>query len=94
MSDQEYFAIGADIRDLNQKVEYYYNTLWDLGHTQKMQRAHFYYYGKGGQASFLQAAGSQGQLTDIMINDFRSISQHTVSLVTANRASFDVVPTS
>lgn len=93
MRDQEYFAIGADIRDLNQKVEDYYNTLWDLGHTQKMQRAHFYYYGKGGQASFLQAAGSQGQLTDIMVNDFRSISQHTVSLVTANRASFDVVST-
>ncbi len=87
---KEYFAIEASVRDLNQKIEDFYQQIWDMQHTQKIQKSHYVYYGRDGASTGLQKAGSQAQLHDIMINDYRGLCQHTTTLITANRPSFDV----
>ncbi len=87
--DQQYFAINCDIGDLNKKIEDYFKTLYELGHTRKIQASYHYYYGQGNRASFLHTSGSQGQNTDAVVNDMGSLVRHIVTLVTANRPSFD-----
>jgi hypothetical protein len=86
----QYFAIDLKLQDLNQKIDEYYEQLWELGWTKQIQKSYFTFYGKAGQSASVSASGSQGQLKDIMVNDYRSIVQHVVTLVTANRPSFDV----
>ena len=90
---KEYFAIAASLEDLNERVENYYQVLYDMGHTDKIQKSHYYYYGKGNTSSHIRRTGSQNQLSEVMINDYRSLCQHVVTLVTANRPSFDVKAT-
>jgi hypothetical protein len=87
---QDYFAIDLRLEDLNEKVDQYYTQLWEMGWTSNIQRSYHVYYGKCGSSSNLREAGSQSQLKDLMVNDYRSITQHVVTLVTANRPSFDV----
>lgn len=90
MTSSEYFAINCDLHDLMNKVTMYYDGLFDIGHTEKIQKSYHYYYGQNSRSSFLHKDGKQKQLHSIVVNDFRSIVQHVVTLVTANRPSFDV----
>ena len=86
---EKYFAIDCRLDDLFDKIDLYYKTLDDVGHTRKIQTSYFYYYGKGEKASYLHASGSQGQNTEIVINDYASLIKHVTTLVTGNRPSFD-----
>jgi hypothetical protein len=86
----KYFAIEARLDDLNEKVEEFYQQLWDMGVTSRVQKSFYTYFGRNGASTGLQKAGSQGQLNNIMINDYRGLCQHVTTLVTANRPSFDV----
>lgn len=88
MSD--YFAVECKVPDLLEKVEDYYQGLWELGWTQKLQLSHYYYYGKGDKSAFLRAAGAQGQAKELMVNDYGSLVEHVLTLVTSERPSFDV----
>jgi hypothetical protein len=73
-----------------EKVDQYYDGLDNIGHTRKMQTAFYYYFGKGSRSSYLHTSGLQSQNTEIVVNDFQAIIRHMVTLVTANRPSFDV----
>jgi hypothetical protein len=87
MNDQ-YFAIRADVDELMSRVESYYQRLYDLGQTQKIQKSHYYHYGQGGRTAALSRSGVDGERTDIAVNDFNSLNRHVVTLVTANRRSY------
>lgn len=88
--ENQYFAVECKLKDLMEKVDTYFDQLSDLGITEKIQVSYHYYYGKNGDSSFIKRAGKHKQLHAMMINDYRSIVQHIVTLVTANRPSFDV----
>jgi hypothetical protein len=86
----DYFAVDCKVPDLLDRVDKYYEGLWELGWTQKLQVSHYYYYGKGDKSSFIKAAGHQGQAKELMINDYGSLIEHVLTLVTSERPSFDV----
>jgi hypothetical protein len=86
----EYFAIDCQVPDLLDRVDKYYEGLWELGWTQKLQLSHFYYYGKGDKSAFIRNAGAQKQTKELMVNDYGSLVEHVLTLVTAERPSFDV----
>ena len=87
---KEYFAVACELSDLIDKVDNYYTTLHDIGHTQKMQTSFYFFYGKGNKAAFLQMTGSQRQNKELMVNDYGSLVEHVLTLVTSERPSFDV----
>jgi hypothetical protein len=88
----EYFAIDADTKDLKAKIEQYYIDLEQLGQAQRIRMASRYYFNKG--KFHLQRTGAKGELTEISVNDFRSLATHTVTLVTGQRVAYDVRATS
>lgn len=83
----DHFAISLDINTLMEKINRYYQDLYDIQHTSKMQRSHAYFHGRN--ASSLQRSGSQGQLTKVSINDFRGILTHAQTLITSQPPAFD-----
>lgn len=51
-----------------------------------------FYYSDPKTAYGMGTAGSQGELTAVAINQYRNLIQHTLSLFTQNKVSFDAVP--
>lgn len=83
-----YFAINADIKELKRKTDEYFSALESIGQLQRIRKSSYYYFNKGKES--LGRVGSQGQLTDISVNEYRSLLQHTVTLICGQRPSFDV----
>jgi len=84
----EYFAIRADVDELMDLVTKYYQRLYAMGLTQKIQRSHYMYFGQNGKTSRIQSAGDEGERHDVSVNDYNSLIRHVITLVTANRRSF------
>lgn len=53
-----------------------------------------FYYSDPKTAYGMGTAGSQGELTAVAINQYRNLIQHTLSLFTQNKISFDAIPIS
>jgi hypothetical protein len=51
-----------------------------------------FYYSDPKTAYGMGTAGSQGELTAVAINQYRNLIQHTLSLFTQNKVSFDAIP--
>lgn len=51
-----------------------------------------FYYVDQKAAYGLGTGGQQGELTDVAINEYRNLIQHTLALTTQNKVSFDSVP--
>jgi len=86
----EYFGIKCAPSELMERVDEYYKRLSDIGHTQKMQKSCLFYFGQNNKSSHLSRFGSQYQNTMVVVNDYRSIIQHSVTLITSNRPAYDV----
>lgn len=86
----EYFAIRCRVSDLEDKIDTFYKRLNDIGHTRKLQKSCYFYFGQGNASSYINRSGSQLQNSSIVVNDYRSILQHAVTLVTSNRPAYDV----
>ncbi len=56
------------------------------------QNYYGFYYSDPKAAYGIGTAGSQGELTSFAINQFRNLIQHTLSLLTQNKVSFDAIP--
>lgn len=91
MQDQ-YFAIDPTVEDLKDKIDEYFKAMSAIGQDDRIQKAHAYYYGQGeyGKSSQVTPSGTQGELSEVMSNEFRSFIRHTLTLVTSERPAFDV----
>lgn len=88
----DYFAIAPTVDDLKEKIDEYFKAMSALGWDTRIETSHDYYYGQGpnGGAHKLTPSGTQGELTEVVSNEFRSFIRHTLTLVTSERPAFDV----
>lgn len=91
MTDK-YFAIDLKPEDLIAKAEFYYKTMDSLNLKDPIKKSYAYYYGRGEYASAtgLSPGGSQGELTEAYINEYRSLLRYILTLVTSEKPAFDV----
>jgi hypothetical protein len=91
VSDQ-YFAIAPTVEDLKEKIDEYFKAMSAISWDTIIEKSYSYYYGRGehGTAHALTPSGSQGELTEVMANEYRSFIRHMLTLITAERPAFDV----
>ena len=89
---KDYFALNLTPEDLLSKMDKYFESLESIGFNDAIDKSYNYYYGKGryGTSSGLQAGGKQGELTEAMVNNYRSLLRHILTLITSERPSYDV----
>ena len=88
----KYFAIKLDADDLMKKVQDYFDVLDSIGFEDAISRSFNYYYGRGlnGKTTKISAGGSQGELSELMVNDYRSFIRYMLTLIASERPAFDV----
>lgn len=91
MSDQ-YFAIDPKVEDFEEKIDEYFKSMSAIGWDRMIEKSYAYYYGRGenGTSHTITPSGSQGELSEIMSNEFRSFLRYMLTLVTSERPAFDV----
>lgn len=89
---KDYFALDLSAEDLMEKISKYFDSLEEVGFNEAIDRSYNYYYGKGryGTSTELRAGGKQGELTEAMVNNYRSLLRHILTLITSERPSYDV----
>lgn len=88
----KYFAINLKPEELLKKVDQYFSVMEDHGILDAVDTSYNYYYGVGkyGKASKITSSGKQGELSELMVNDYRSFLRYMLTLVASERPSFDV----
>ena len=88
------FAVDATLDELLERIDEYYNQITTAGYDEKFKKSYSFYYGKGydSDAAGLRASGDRGEETRINVNTYRNLLRYQLSLITADRPAFDVVP--
>lgn len=91
---KDYFAIDLDPDVLLDKVDSYYSELEALGYLEKIQKSYRQYFGQGliGESSKITPSGSQGEISALSVNSYRSFLRHQFTLITSDRPAFDARP--
>lgn len=97
---EKYFAslptneVGNELRD---KVEKYYNFMYNSGIFRRQYRSIMHYYGvsptTGAQTDMIRPGGKASQLSMVKINHFRNLAQNIIQLATSQRPSPQPVAT-
>ena len=89
---KDYFALDLTPEDLMEQINRYFDSLEEIGFNDAIDRSYNYYYGKGrhGSSDKLRSGGKQGELTEAVVNNYRSLLRHILTLITSERPSYDV----
>ncbi len=89
---EPYFAIDPKVEDLQRLMDDYYDTMSSLGWDTMINKSYAYYYGRGQHATAagIAAGGKQGEISELMSNEYRSFLRYMLTLVTSERPAFDV----
>src|SRR5260221_14204948 len=95
---EQYFAsLPADelCRELNHRVESYYNWILMTGRLARWRRAFDTYYGQRGthNSSYVSSQGDKGELSFLMSNEYRNLLQHLLVMTMQSRTSLETVAT-
>jgi hypothetical protein len=89
MSKKYFASLPADQigKELLEKIESYYSYAQSSGHFTRIKDSYRMYYGYGpdGTSSDIASAGVQGELSSVVVNDFRSLLGHMLTLTTSQR---------
>jgi hypothetical protein len=88
----QYFAIAPEVEDLLYKVDKFYDHANKIGWSEKIRKSINYYYGNGqyAKADGIYLSGDSNELSEVMINKFRSHLRYMLTLVTSERPAYDV----
>lgn len=88
----KYFAIDPTVGDLLEKVDNFQSHANRMGWAEKIRKSVNHYYGNGQYASSdgIYTSGEQDELSEVMINRFRSHLRYMLTLVTSERPAYDV----
>jgi len=73
------------IQEFKSRIDSYENVLSTTGITETVNKSLRNYYG----SAYIEEAGSQGELLKVHVNDFQSLVNSTVSLVTSSRPAWE-----
>lgn len=91
MSEQ-YFAINPTVDELNKRIDEYFEALAATSWDSMIAKSYSYYYGRGqnGTSYKISPSGEQGELSEMMANEYRSFLRYMLTLITSERPAFDV----
>ncbi len=91
MSDQ-YFAINPTADDLQERIDEYFEAMTATSWDEMINKSYAYYYGRGshGNSHRITAGGTQGELSEMMANEYRSFLRYMLTLITSERPAYDV----
>jgi hypothetical protein len=78
--------------ELKKRVDSYYDYMQSSGHFKKIRKSFRTYYGfsDNGNSSDIMAVGAEGELSSIVVADYRNLIQHVLIMTCAQRPAFDV----
>lgn len=81
------------VKSLINKIDSYYDTLESNGMMNKYRNSYASYYGASfesvGEAHRLTFGGTEGELAQLVINDYHNIAQHMLVAITSNRPALE-----
>lgn len=89
---EPYFAINPTTDDLMKLVDDYFAAMSATSWDTMIQKSYSYYYGRGdhGNSFRISAGGSQGELSEMMANEYRTLLRQMLTMITSERPSYDV----
>lgn len=89
---EPYFAINPSVDDLNKLIEDYFDALSATGWDEMIQKSYSYYYGRGthGNTVKVTPSGTQGELSELMANEYRTLLRQMLTMTTSERPAYDV----
>ena len=93
-SPDQSFAVDATLEDLHARIQEFSLQIRLANYDRKFKKSYNFYYGYGyySRSDGLEAAGDRGEETRISVNTYRNLLRYQLSLITADRPAFDVVP--
>jgi hypothetical protein len=85
------YPVEKLLPEVDDRVQKYYDFLNDSGRLQLWRKMHEQMYRGLSTGGHLGAAGEQGELTTIDVNEMRNLYEHTLNLITGQRLEFEAM---